>query len=44
MDTLKNLWVMHQARERLIRETPDLNQWVVYLKTIDLKKQEVVGA
>lgn len=44
MDALKNLRVMRQARERLIRETPDLNLWAVYLKAIDLKKQEFVGA
>lgn len=44
MDALKNLRVMRQAREWLIRKTPDLNLWAVYLKAIDLKKQEVVGA
>lgn len=44
MDALKNLRVMRQARERLIRKTLDLNLWAVYLKAIDLKKQEVVGA
>lgn len=44
MDALKNLRVMRQARERLIRKTLDLNLWAVYLKAIDLKMQEFVGA
>lgn len=44
MDALKELWAKHQARERLIREHLDLNQWTIYCERIDFRKLDDKGA